>query len=607
MHGWELRCLAIAGVMALSMALGAAQGAAQGAAAAGPPPSGAIFPLRQVHAGLHATAWTVFQGTTPEPMDVEVLGVLRGGRGPGEDMILVQLHGAKPEYTGVVAGMSGSPVYVDGKLMGALAYRIGQFSKDPIAGITPIEQMLEVRDLPTRGTGPATSSPTVAHTRAMNLQPMETPLTMSGFSPESIRFWQERMAGTGLETVAAGGAAGAEVAATAMPPVVGGAVSALLVKGDMEIAATCTVTYLDPKQLLACGHPLFQLGQVDLPMTSTEVVATLASPLNAFKIVNTGKVIGAFTEDRDAAIRGELGRRARMIPMQVEITSTEAARRAVKVEILDQPLLTSQAAMVVLLQSLVETLTNTAAASYHVVGSVRVAGMEPVPVNLWAVTSDQMPAPIAAAVQFGERLNKIYSNSARQAAVEAIDLAVETVPRRAVTELAGARLLGSNAVHAGDTVEVEALLRPYQREERRVQMRFQVPARLAPGVVRLMVSDAATLDRAQERATEQQPMIMMVPQRTGTLGALASEARARHAADRLYLSLLEPEAQAAVEGQTLNHVPLSVANTLESLRAAQAAGLHGETAEPVAEQPIGELVTGFEMLTLHILPGAGLN
>ena len=104
---------------------------------------------------MTGTAWTVFQGTTPEPMQVEILGVLRGARGPGQDLILAQLHGAKPEYTGVVEGMSGSPVYIGNKLLGSLSYRIGQFAKDPIAGITPIEQMLEVRDMPVARSRPA--------------------------------------------------------------------------------------------------------------------------------------------------------------------------------------------------------------------------------------------------------------------------------------------------------------------------------------------------------------------------------------------------------------------------------------------------------------------
>src|ERR1017187_9301559 len=160
-------------------------------APAGPPPSGGgFFPLSEVHRGLKATAWTVFTGTKPEPMDVEILGVLRGARGPGHDMILAQLHGTKPEYTGVVAGMSGSPVYIGSRLLGSLSYRIGQFSKDPIAGITPIEQMLEVRDLPfDSGQWSAVSDQLPQSLAQQNMQAMETPLVMGGFSPEAIRLW----------------------------------------------------------------------------------------------------------------------------------------------------------------------------------------------------------------------------------------------------------------------------------------------------------------------------------------------------------------------------------------------------------------------------------
>src|SRR5713226_4866776 len=110
-------------------------------------PAPAIMPLAQIHEGMKGTALTVFQGVKPESMDVEVLGVMHNVNGPKGDLILVRLHGAKPEYTGVVAGMSGSPVYVDGKLIGALSYRIGDFSKEPIGGVTPIEQMMEISDL----------------------------------------------------------------------------------------------------------------------------------------------------------------------------------------------------------------------------------------------------------------------------------------------------------------------------------------------------------------------------------------------------------------------------------------------------------------------------
>ena len=151
----RLAALVLFPCVALSPAFLPAQVASQAAAAqasASPPPStGGFFPLSELKRGMTATAWTVFSGTKPEPMAVEILGVLRGVRGPGHDMILAQLHGSKPEYTGVVAGMSGSPVYIGNKLLGSISYHIGNFSKDAIAGITPIEDMLEVRDLPIGG------------------------------------------------------------------------------------------------------------------------------------------------------------------------------------------------------------------------------------------------------------------------------------------------------------------------------------------------------------------------------------------------------------------------------------------------------------------------
>ena len=385
----------------LGFALGVAacSAVAQSPEAAGPPPSsGGFFPLSQVHRGLVATAWTVFTGTKPEPMEVEILGVLRGARGPGHDMILAQLHGAKPEYTGVVAGMSGSPVYIGDKLLGSLSYRIGQFSKDPIAGITPIEQMLEVRDLPSDAPKNLLNAANAISggiaSQGMTFEAMDTPLVMSGFRPEAIRLWQKQMAGTGLEEVAAGGSSGsslpddaaadpATTAAARASVVPGSAISAQLIRGDLEISATCTVTYVDPKQILACGHPILQAGPVSLPMTTTDVVATLASPLNAFKIVNTGATVGAFTQDRDAAIRGILGAKAKMIPVHVVVHAGEGERK-LNFEVLDLPALTPQAVMVSLYDALLETNDSTADTSYHVKGNIAVDGYPPSPLDLWA-------------------------------------------------------------------------------------------------------------------------------------------------------------------------------------------------------------------------------
>jgi len=581
---------------------------------------------------MTGTAWTVFQGTTPEPMQVEILGVLRGARGPGQDLILAQLHGAKPEYTGVVEGMSGSPVYIGGKLLGSLSYRIGQFAKDPIAGITPIEQMLEVRDIPPGISSPDPAGDTQTVLAAfpsalgaglfpnsavgltagnMTFQPMETPLVMSGFGPEAIRFWQRHTAGTTLEPVVAGGgstglgsssASGASPAAAHSTLEPGSAVSLQLVRGDLEVAATCTVTYIDPRQLLACGHPVLGAGPVSLPMTTAEVVTTLASPLNAFKIVNTGVTVGAFTEDRESALRGILGAQARMIPLHIAVDAPDSppkGTRNVSVEILDLPSLTPVAVQAVLYESLIETNQGSASLSYHLTGDIDVADFPPVPLDLWASAGDAIPAPLQVSLLAGERFSRLYSNGARQGVVRKIDLRIQAVPRRVQVTLVEARLVSSNIVRAGDTIEVEATLRPWQQPERNVRIPVKLPVRLAECNLRLLVSDAATLDR-----TLAQPRLPGPP---ADLNSILAEARNGHPADRIYVSLLAPEAQGEINGQTLTNLPLSVANALEPLRNAQQAGLNGESAEVAGEAPAGGVLGGFQILSLHIEPGGGLN
>jgi len=583
---------------------------------AGPPTGGGFFPLSEVHRGLKGTAWTVFTGDKPEAMEVEILGVLRGARGPGHDMILAQLLGTKPEYTGVVAGMSGSPVYIGNRLLGALSFRIGIFSKDPITGITPIEQMLEVRDLPfdrDQRTEIRDQLPQVP--TAENVQAMETPLVMGGFSPEAIRLWQQKMAGTGLETVAAGGmggssektaetdAAPSEAAIASVVP--GSAVSAQLVRGNLEIAATCTVTWIDAKELLACGHPLLQAGPVSLPMTTAEVVATLASPLNAFKIVNTGATIGAFSEDRDAAIRGVFGAKARMIPVHVRIHSqllemgTSTDEHKVNVEILDLPSLTPQAVMVVLFQSLLETNGSTAETSYHLTGSIDLDGYPSSPLDLWASAGDSMPAPMKAAFGIAGQFARLYSNGTRQGSVRSVNLDVEAIPRRVGVELEAARLVSGNMVHAGDTVVVEATLRPWRQAARNVRIAVKLPTRLVAGNVRLLVSDAGTLDRILDQPHQ--------PSHAPNMDEALAQARRQHPADRIYVSLLAPETQAGTLGKTLVSLPLSVANTLEPMRASQDVVLNGESAELVTDEPADGVLSGFQLLTLRIEPGGGLN
>lgn len=590
-----------------------------------PPSTGGFFPLSQVKAGMKATAWTVFAGTRPEPMDVEILGVLRGARGPGHDLILAQLHGSKPEYTGVVEGMSGSPVYIGTRLVGALSFRIGQFAKDPIAGITPIEQMMEVRDLPIGGNlreaqtdqhNDGDSSQASLDRRQFagiaqlnsdsQFRMMETPLVMSGFSPEAVKFWQQKMAGTGLEMVSAGGMGNGSSNTESMEPstraaqsiLPGSAVSAQLVRGDVEIAATCTVTYVDPKQLLACGHPILQAGTVSLPMTATEVVTTLASPLNSFKIINTGANIGAFTEDRDAAVRGVFGMRAHMIPLHVSFDKPEGPHQ-LNVEILDIPALTPQAMAVVLYQSMLQSNENTNTTTYHLTGNINIEGQGSSPLDVWAAPGEGTPAPMQAALLAGVQFQELYSNSSRQTPVRDIEIHVQAFPKRLGIEIDTARLITNDSAHAGDKVTVEVTVRPWKQPTRNVRIPITIPARLGAGNVRLLISDAVTLDRTING--------VHLPGRPPDLNEVMAVDRRQHAADRIYVSMLVPETQASVSGRMLASLPLSMANAVEPLRPSQEASLNSESAVVMGDAPAGGVLSGFQVITLHIDAGSGLN
>ncbi len=324
----------------------------------------------------------------------------------------------------------------------------------------------------------------------------------------------------------------------------------------------------------------------------------LASPLDAFKIINTGVTVGAFTQDRESAIRGVLGAQAHMIPMHVTVDAP-GGQRKVNVEILDLPSITPLAMQVVLLNSLTETNESSDFLSYHVTGNVDLAGFPPVPLDVWASAGESASASLQVALLAGEHFSRVYANDARQGVVREISLHVQAVPRSVQVSLQQAHLISTDIVHAGDTIQVEATLRPWQLPDRNVRISVKLPDRLAPGSLRLLISDAATLDRTllQPRLPSTQP----------DMATVLTEARNQHPADRIYVSLLAPETQGEIQGQTLTGLPLSVANALEPLRNAQAAGLNGESAEIMGEAPAGGVLSGFQVLNLHIEPGGGLN
>jgi SpoIVB peptidase S55 len=602
--GWVLGSSALfAGPRAAGQALSGAGWTAVAAPSVAPAVT-KFFPLAEVRRGMRGVAYTVFEGVNPEPMQVEILGLLKDALGPGQDMILARLHGDKPEYTGVVAGMSGSPVYIDGRLVGALSYRIGQFSKEPIAGITPIESMLQVRDEDGAAGMKLAGVKLPEVRREFEGQPemraMETPLVMGGFSQETVERFGDRFRAMGLTPVA--GLGGADSAAAQPEPLVpGSAVSAVLVRGDLSMAGTCTVTYVDAKRLLACGHPITQYGPVDMPMTKATVLASLASPLNAFKIINTTETVGAFTEDRASAIMGRFGVEARMIPVEVEVVpppaekgvpakAVSAKTRTLRFEVLDNRQLTPSAMLVSIYQCMQTNNTAAEELSYRLTGEIDVKGLPPVAMQGLMAQNDLNPATINAALLVNDRFSKVYGNALDQPVVTGVKLRVEAIPARMSAVLESARLSRMEA-RAGDEIEVEAMVHPYQSEARMVRVKVRVPEDVSAGSMRVVVSDGATVDRLTTKAGAERSV--------GLADTVAALNRI-HENDRVYVTLLSHSAQAVLEGEALTDVPLSMANVFEPLKEAQKMQLTGESVVAAGSVDAGYAVSGYQVLNLVV-------
>jgi hypothetical protein len=558
----------------------------------------------QVRPGMKGVAYTVFQGTQPETMGVEVLGVLKNLIGPKSDLILVRLSGEKAEYTGVVAGMSGSPVYIDGKMVGAIAYRIGSFSKEPIAGVTPIAQMLEINEFdasvparePVSHAKPAgaekTSGPGIFSTGlesyAQYLQPIDAPFFFNGFSESTVQQFAPQFAAAGIVPVMGVGAA--SDAKQPEPLVPGSAVSAVLVRGDMDVAATCTVTYMDKDHLLACGHPLTQYGMVDMPMTKANVVATLASPLNAFKIINTTEPVGAFVQDRHTGILGRFNRDPQMIPVTLTLHGPSGPKEY-HYEVLNNPKLTPLMMQATVFNALMGMNQYGEETTYRMSGHIHVNGYPDVRLANMFSPVDTAPTAFAVATTLGEHFGRIYDNPFETPTVSGVSLEFDLERDRHSAVLENARTEVTEA-RPGDEITIEAVLRPYRGERivRRIPVR--VPTSVPKGTLRILVSDAETLDRSRRG----NPAINRRLDLNSTIELLNKE----HLNDHLYVSLLEANPQATVEDKVMPAVPLSVMNVMEGLRATQEMVVYNESAVNESSTPVGYVVSGSQVISLTI-------
>jgi hypothetical protein len=573
------------------------------------------IPVDQIHAGMRGVAYTVFEGVKPEAMDVEVLGVLRNVNGPKGDVILVRLHGPRIEYTGVVAGMSGSPVYIDGKLAGALAFRIGQFSKEPIAGVTPIADMLEINALDkspaeeAAAAKPAVSSASgktaspgdaaslAAATQDLTnsdyanyLQPIETPLVFNGFSEDAVRRFASEFASAGIVPVMGAGSVSAEKQPEPLVP--GSGVSAVLVRGDMDITATCSVTYIDPQRLLACGHPLLQFGSVDLPMNKAKVLAILPSPLNSFKIVNTTEEAGAFVQDRHTGVLGVFNKRPEMIPVTLAIHDGSGAKEF-HYEVLNNPRLSPVALMVTVFNALHGVNEYGEEITYRLSGAINVKGFPEVALkNMFAPADNGQPAAMAAALSLGERFGRIYDNPYNAPAVESVKLDFDLVRERRWARLESARTDVTEA-RPGDQIMVETVLAPYRGERSMRQIPVKIPASVNKGTLRILVSDGETLDRMGRT----NPAFGRKLDLASTIAVLNKE----HVNNRVYVSLLEADPEARVADKVMPTLPISIMNVMDGMRGSQEMTVSAESnVDETATPPLDYVVSGAQLLTLTV-------
>jgi hypothetical protein len=550
-----------------------------------------IFKEADLKPGMKGYAWTVLAGTEPEAVPVEIVGVLKNQWGPKQDIILGKM-GGKAIRTNVAGGMSGSPVYIDGKLLGAVALRFSVFSPDAICGITPIELMLEVKDfdqsrpVDARTPDKAIARETVAVSSGMLSQvvsagapgsfptnytmvPIETPLSFAGFHENVLREFGPLFQQMGL-TVAAGGASSTARDSKPAPgwqnslqP--GDAVSGVLVSGDMSVSGMCTVTYNDGKHILACGHSFFNLGPVDMPMAKSDVLMTLASAFQPNKFGNATDIVGALHQDRHSAIMGELGATAAMVPVTVRIRSfgEKGAVRSEKdlhFSVFVQQKWTPYLMMLTLFNSISGLNDFAEETTYRMSGKVELDGQPGFSISTMLASNEApAPAPIQLAGWWGDKFNRLFLNPVHMPRLKSVDATIDILPERRVATIENA-WIPSSEVDAGTEVPIKVFLRPYRGERLERDFLLKIPAGLTKGDHRILLSDAETLNRMQTVAG-MADRFLDLPQ----MVSLINQERSNN---KLYVSLIEPRPTVFYEDKTLPSLPASIVNVMQTGRTA---------------------------------------
>jgi hypothetical protein len=522
--------------------------------------------------------------------------------------------------------MSGSPVYIDGKLIGAVALRLSVFSPDAICGITPIELMLEInefdRSRPTDARTPdklqarhqvtvpgellaravaAGASPNLPVNSPV-MVPIETPLTFSGFHDSVLTEFGPMFRQLGIQ-VANGGATSTVQTTTPAPgwekalsP--GDAVAGVLVSGDMSITGLGTVTYNDGKRVLAFGHPFFNLGPVNMPMSKGEVLMVLSSQFQPNKFANATEIVGALHQDRHSGIMGVLGEESKMIPVAVKVRSfgeaTEVrSEKDFRFNVFVQQKWTPYLMMVTLFNSISGLNEFREEATYRLTGQVELEGEQKLSLSTMQASGEMpMPAPMLLAGWWGDKFNRLFLNNVTTPKLRSVSVTVDLLPERRVASIENAWVANSE-VRPGQEVPVKVFLRPYRGERLEREFSIRIPTGLAQGDHRIMLSDAATLNRLQSMAGAIN-RYMDLPQTVSLINQERSN-------NKLYVSLVKASPTAYFDDKTMPSLPSSVLNVMQAGRAANRSIITtGESAVEQASIPFDYVVSGNYSLKITV-------
>jgi hypothetical protein len=550
-----------------------------------------FMPVSEVKAGMVGVGRTVFAGDKLEEFRANILGVLKNAVAPGRDLILAKLEGGPLATTGVIAGMSGSPVYIDNRLVGAVSYSLGSFAREPIAGITPIAEMLtavqsngqraassefdlvwpstpekvfaslgrvvERAAAPLRSPLRATDvvgSPSLADW-APRLRPIGAAMIATGFTPDIESSLRQALPTDATVLRGDGAKAGASPALAQAPgprtlrP--GDAVGVSLMRGDLEMGATGTVTHVDGTQVYAFGHPFLNLGPTSMAMTRAQVLTVIPSLDSSMKVATMGPVIGRMTQDRSTAVGGVLGAGPSELAVNLTLESTGSAPRRLQFSVLHDQSLTPLFAYVAILNSLITYQRQSGANTITANGSVTFDGLGVLPIDDM-FSGDQAIALAAASAM--NPIGAMATNTFRPALPKSLDLTLRVSEFEDYSTIERIWLDTTRPTFGG-THTLHVLLRHFRGNTEVVSLPVVMPSQVT-GPVTVMVSDGSTLATLEQK--ELRPATPL------SLEGLFAKLRNARSGNRLYVRLLTSSPGTAVGGESLPSLPPSVLAALDA-------------------------------------------